>query len=60
MLPDETFRQLMRDRRCDREREAAAERLVFEVRSVRALQRERPPRLASFGRFLAARRHALP
>ena len=42
MLTDDTFRQLVRDRRDDLEREAEAERLALWARVVRGLTAERP------------------
>jgi hypothetical protein len=59
MLSHETLQQLIRERRSDREREAEAERLALEARTVRVVVNERLLRAALLGRFLAARRHAL-
>jgi hypothetical protein len=59
MLSHETLQQLIRERRSDREREAEAERLALEARTVRVVVNEQPLRAALLGRFLAARRHAL-
>jgi hypothetical protein len=60
MLSDDTLRQLVLDRTRDRDDEAEAERVAREPRAVRALLSERPMQTALLGRFLAARRHALP
>ena len=60
MLSEETLRQLIRDRRCERERHVEANRLAFQARAVRALATEQPALVALLGHFLAARRHALP
>lgn len=60
MLSDETLRQLIRDHKSDREGEAEAERLALQARTLRAFLSERPMKVALVGRFLAARRHALP
>ena len=59
MLTDDTFRQLVRDRRDDLEREAEAERLALRARVVRGLTAERPAPTELLGHLLAARRHAL-
>ena len=59
MLTDDTLRQLIRDRRVDREREAEAERLALRARVVRGLTTERPAPAVLLGHLLAARRHAL-
>ncbi len=60
MLSEETLRQLIRDRRSEREGQRDAERLARLARPVRALPSERPALVAQLGHFLAARRHALP
>ena len=60
MLSDETLRQLIRDRRSEREREAGTERLARRAQATRAVPSERPALVLLFGHFLAARRHALP
>jgi hypothetical protein len=60
MLTDDALRQLIRDRRLERERDAETERLALQARALRARPLERPLRVALLGHFLAARRHALP
>jgi hypothetical protein len=59
MLSHDTLPQLTRDRRSEREREAAAERLAVKARAERVLLSERPLQAALVGRFLGTRRHAL-
>ena len=58
MLSDETLRQLIRDRRS--EREAGTERLALRARAMTPVPSERPAFVVLFGHFLATRRHALP
>jgi hypothetical protein len=60
MLSDETLRQLIRDRRSERERQAEAERLAVRAQTVQTPPSERPALVVMFGHYLAARRHALP
>jgi hypothetical protein len=60
MLTDETLRQLIRDRRSERERQAGAERLALRARATRALPSERPARIALLGHLIAALRYELP
>jgi hypothetical protein len=60
MLSDETLRQLIHDRRSERERHVEAERLALQARAARALPSERPALVAVLGHALAVRRHALP
>ena len=60
MLSDETLRQLIHDRRSEREREAETERLALRAQARTAVPSEQPALVVLFGHFLAARRHALP
>ena len=57
MLNDETFRQLIHDRRHEREREAQAERLAAQARRARRRASRTPT--AGLALLLAARRHAI-
>jgi hypothetical protein len=58
MQSEDTLRQLIHDRRFERENRAEAERFAHQARAERALLSERPLQVALLGRFFAARRHA--
>jgi hypothetical protein len=59
MLTDDTLRRLTDDRRREREREAANERLATHARRVRTRELDGHAPAAQLGHLVAARRHAL-
>lgn len=59
-MNDDALRQLVHDRRHEREREAEVERLAVHARSRRASRVSERASAAMLGHLLAARRYATP